>query len=189
MKGKNHRRQFFHFIINRHGREITEIAHHINAVWMDIEYLRYIYDMADQKFNDTKDNDECFMLFDALHVVSMDFYVHLEIIRKMIGKLLHVSRNPIAKDLYTKHKDLWNRIGEVRNSVIIHRDKPNFYKRNRSSIANGFRGIDFELEYEDKDGNKSTKLISGLGDVSKVEQFLKEIMTIFNQGGMGTEVT
>lgn len=109
--------------------ETIELVKHLNSVWSDIEYLHFLFHKV---FGGLIDDREMTHTFSALLVYSESFYIHLSIISKLFEKLSKKSH--LIEKLYTGNKRIFRRIDEIRNTVIVHREKSNF-KRVQGSIS------------------------------------------------------
>lgn len=175
----NHTRKlFFRIETKRLNKDSAAIINHINNSWEDIEYLNYLFYIANSRFSETENQDEMIMIFNALCVFGKNFYIHLEIIRKLVCKLIKELSDKELRELYEKNKEDWEKIRIIRNNVIIHKEGNDYI------IPTGFRsqstdpsGISIELQYLTKRGEKTIKMIP-IDDACKAKEFLEKLKNI-----------
>lgn len=183
---KGSHKLFYQFRLNPtktcDARLISEISNHIAKTWVDIEYLRFLFNYVFSKICANPDTQESKMLFNALLVLSKDFYLHFGIVKKLINKLLKDINNQNIKSIFLAKKKFWDKINDIRNHILVHKEKKDFFNIKLSFQGTHPRGIYIDLTYTNKEREKERIEILPLVDVAEVESFLKELAKEFNKG-------
>src|SRR4051812_16232831 len=89
---------FYNFNLNKTSRfdnAFYSNVYEINESWHDIEYLNFLFHKSFGEMTRKTNSEEHLMLFQSVKLISLHFYVHLEIIRQIFKtKLLKEIAEP-----------------------------------------------------------------------------------------------
>jgi len=170
-------------------KSINKISSEITDVWLDIEYLLNIFELVYSKFikqAEKKGVKNASVTFNGLSVLGQTFYIYLDIIRKLIDRMVKDTqkKDSSIKNIYEEcqEKELMNRIRKVRNLIIIHREKKWSYDKLISSIGTGPEAqIEFGGIYKDRNGTKKELKFRPIEDVYRVKKFLSDFQEKYNE--------
>ncbi len=157
-------------------------ANHITAVWHDIECNNFLISDASSKSNALhsyilKNDEEAMrqqkMRISVLQTLTRSIYRDLDIIVRIIRK--HLKENPNSTfnkiDNENFHQ-LKNKIKEIRDHLIEHREKPDFYQGLNSLWTSFNSGTDITIEAKTKQGKEVVIHFNPLADAESLHQFL-----------------
>jgi len=155
-------------------KETVDIVKHINSTWSDIEYLHFLFHKI---FGSLSDDREIGHTFSALVVYSETFYIHLSILSKLLEQLS--KKNTSVKKLYSGNKHILKRIDEIRNTIIVHSEKPNF-KRVHGSISttDPEHLIEHRIATTDHKGKTKNFILKPLRDVNLLHKIVQNVGSI-----------
>lgn len=149
--------------------ETIDIVKHINSTWSDIEYLHFLFHKI---FGSLSDDREMEHTFSALVVYSENFYVHLSIISKLFAQLS--KKSDLIQKLHSGNEHIFKRIDEIRNTVIVHCEKPNF-KQIRGSISatDPKHLIEHRIATTDHKGKSKNFILKPIQDINLVYKIIQ----------------
>lgn len=152
-------------------KETLEIVKHINSTWSDIEYLHFLFHKV---FGSLSDDREVGHTFSALVVYSETFYVHLSILSKLLEQLS--KKNDLVERLYKGNKHILKRIDEIRNTIIVHKEKPNF-KRVHGSISatDPEHLIEHRIATTDHKGKAKNIVLKPIRDINLLYKIIQNV--------------
>ena len=158
------------------GTRTKAFVAHINAVWEDIEIRNFLIEFVYTHFIEDLDTDQATKKQDlyirTLSMLSLDMYVDLDIIRKILEKK---EFKPYLKGISCGK--LLSKIRDVRNWIKIHRDKPDFYKVLAQSWSTYNSGTDVRIKVsKNNDTKKENIVLTPQTDAKQLADLLTKIL-------------
>lgn len=175
---KHDSKLFFRIETKGLNRNLIPIINHINNTWEDIEYLNYLFHIPFSKLCKSKETTEMSMILIALCVLGKDFYIHLGIIEKLIKQLKKTSTSMEFKKLCSEYATYWKKIKKIRNLIIIHKDKKDFYRPKLTAQGTDPSGISMYLKYLTKEGKEEEIEMIPIDDLCICLEFLEKVNNI-----------
>jgi hypothetical protein len=171
------------FQLKNLDKETREIVSSINSSWSDIEYLNYLFH---KNFGNFDNDPEFDMTFSALLVMSDGFYVNLSTIYKLIEKL---SKKYITvKQLFASHKQFFKKIQNIRNNIIIHKEKSGYKKPlAHLSHTDPSHVVENIIIAIDQQGNQNTYSAKPLEDIDLMYSLLIDLSDILKTENKNTK--
>lgn len=153
-------------------------ASHISSTWHDIECTNFLIDRAYSSLcdlhRDTSENIKEIvrqeqMWIHILEMLSLSMYRDLHIICKIIEKDEEAFKKICDLEGY---RQLKNRVIEIRNWLIEHKDKPNFYTQLASSWTSFASGTDLAILVDAGERGRREIQIKPLTDAESMRLFL-----------------
>ncbi len=158
---------------------------HISSVWHDIECTNFLIDHAFRALcalhpaaleNDREADKQERMWIEILETLSRSIYRDLHIICQIIKKEAECPDSiftPVSQQ--ESYKRLKNKILEIRNLIVEHREKPNFYTPIGSRWTSSSSGTDLVMVMMTDKGKHRTIQFDPLADAEQIRCFLDSV--------------
>ena len=168
-------------------------AAHISSVWHGIECTNFLIDHAFRSIcglndyvlaNDKEALKQEQMWIHVLESLSFSMYRDLHIICKVIEE--YEEAEPVFQSLSDskEYRQLERRIIEIRNWLVEHRDKPNFYTQLAHAWSTAASGTDLRIQVQppkrkkdDRQPEPKTIQLQPLTDAETMRNFLNLVFS------------
>lgn len=192
MTVKTREQDFFMIPIDASGgnKEIKSIILHINDVWKDIESLNIVVEMVRHRICNEEDylpdknqylQIGINILIGMMQTLNHSMYINYFIVHKQLEKLNKIKSigdGKFVKKYIEYTEAIGKKIRDIRNHIIVKRDKPDFYKKKIQIYSTEGFAMDFVLEVEDKDGKKRMIECNAIKDGRLLQTHLTELFAV-----------
>jgi hypothetical protein len=173
--------------LNGISANLKEACSKINGTWKDIEHLNTLFWEAHFKLSKIEMNDEAakdnfFKSFSQLEMLGRNFYIYLNIIRKLIVEEIKGCDDKIDKFLQER-EDYSNKIKKVRNKILIHKEGEDYLKPRGKGVTTHKKYIlEIAISVE-KNKEKQSYVLHPSNDVYKMHKILQKLEKRIREGG------